>query len=53
MREESDKNIPKKLLEYMPMVHFLGKALGTNYEVFLYDLTKKGLNYQVNTAYIP
>ena len=42
MREESDKNIPKKLLEYIPMVHFLGKALGTNYEVFLYDLTKKG-----------
>lgn len=33
------KPVPSKLQPYVPIVHFLGKALGSNYEVFLYDLT--------------
>lgn len=35
------RSIPSQLQPYVPMVHFLGKALGSNYEVFLYDLTQK------------
>jgi len=30
-----------RLDEWKPLVSFLGKALGKNYEVFLYDLTQK------------
>ena len=41
MKTKSAGGIPKKLSEYIPFVHFLGKALGPNYEVFLYDLSKK------------
>lgn len=40
-RVKDDENIPKKLLEYIPLVHFLGRALGENYEVFLYDLSRE------------
>lgn len=39
--EKNKKIIPKKLSAYIPLVHFLGKALGSNYEVFLYDLSNK------------
>lgn len=41
MQYSDEKKIPKKLAEYIPLVSFLGRALGENYEVFLYDLSKK------------
>lgn len=35
-----NKKTSDKLRAYIPLVHFLGRALGKNYEVFLYDLSQ-------------
>lgn len=41
IKRADEKKIPKRLADYIPLVSFLGRALGSNYEVFLYDLSKK------------
>lgn len=39
--KDMNTNIPKELQTYIPIVHFLGESLGSNYEVFLYSLVEK------------